>query len=371
VTGCGAGAGWRTNSPQGPGASRPGRGRLDSASHSPSAMNQRVLLTSLGAETGPHFEILRNAGFEPVVCDRTKNLWNEDELIGELKGCVAVLAGSEPHTCRVIAESPELRVIARMGVGFDAVHVPTCDELGVIVTTTPGCNHDSVAEHTFALLLGVARDFPRQDMAVRRGNWVRQALPRVQGSTLGIVGLGRIGRAVAWRGVGLGMKVLAFEPYADQAFCEKWNIELVSLDDLIARSDYVTLHCPATAESRHLIDAARLAKMKKGSVLINTARGPLVDEAALVEALKSGHLRAAGLDVFESEPLSTDSPLIGMENVLLAGHVAGLDQESHDATYAMGAETIVTLSRGGRPAKECVQNKRDLAGWSWETARKG
>lgn len=333
-------------------------------------MRHRVLLTSLGAETGPHFEILRDAGFEPEVVDRTLNLWNEDNLIRALDGCVAVLAGSEPHTRRVIASSAELRVIARMGVGFDAVDVAACDELGVIITTTPGCNHDAVGEHAIALLMGVARDFPRQDMAVRRGKWVRQALPRVEGSTIGIVGLGRIGRAVAWRAAGLGMKVVAFEPYADKAFCEKWNIEIVSLDDLLARSDYVTLHCPSTSESRHLMNAARFAKMKPGSVLINTARGPLVDEAALIDALKSGHLRAAGLDVFEKEPLPTDSPLVGMENVLLAGHVAGLDQESHDATYAMGAEIIVTLARGGRPPAEAIQNKRNLTAWSWPSARK-
>lgn len=332
-------------------------------------MHNRVLLTALGAETGPHFQILRDAGFEPVVVDRTVSLWNEDNLIRAFDGCVAVLAGSEPHTRRVIASSKELRVIARMGVGFDAVDVAACDEYGVILTTTPGCNHDSVAEHTFALLLGVARDFPRQDMAVRRGKWVRQALPRVQGSTIGIVGLGRIGRAVAWRAAGLGMKVLAFEPHPDKAFCEKYGIEVVPLDELLDRSDYVTLHCPSTAESRHLINAVRLAKMRKGSVLINTARGPLVDEAALVEALKSGHLRAAGLDVFEKEPLATTSPLIGMENVLLAGHTAGLDQESHRDTYAMGAQTVVTLARGGRPPAEAVQNKRDLSNWSWASAR--
>ena len=332
-------------------------------------MPPRVLLTSLGAETGPHFEILRAGGFDPQVVDRSVNLWDEDNLIRMLDGVVAVLAGSEPHTRRVIEAAPEVRVLARMGVGFDAIDVAACDELGVVVTTTPGCNHDSVAEHTFALLMGIARDFPRQDMGVRRGQWVRQALPRVQGSTLGIVGLGRIGRAVAWRGVGLGMKVLAFEPNPDKAFCEKWNIEVVPLDDLLARSDYVSLHCPASAESRHLMNAERIAKMKPGSVLINTARGPLIDETALVAALKSGHLRAAGLDVFEKEPLPTTSPLIDMENVLLAGHTAGLDAESHRDSYAMAAENIVTLAHGGRPPAERIQNRKSLDGWSWETAR--
>lgn len=333
-------------------------------------MRPKVLCTSLGAETGPHFEILRDGGFDPVVVDRTVNLWDEEALIRMLDGAVACLAGSEPFTRRVLEESKTLRVIARMGVGYDAVDVTACDDLGVIITTTPGVNHDSVAEHTFALLFGVARDFPRQDMGVRRGAWVRKALPRVQGSTIGIVGLGRIGRAVAWRAVGLGMKVLAFEPHPDESFCEKWGINVVPLDELLAHSDYVSLHCPSTPESRHLINARRLSTMKAGSVLINTARGPLVDEAALIEALKSGHLRAAGLDVFEKEPLPTSSPLIGMDNVLLAGHTAGLDQESHRDTYAMGAETIVTFAHGGRPAEECIQNRCDTSQWKWETGRK-
>lgn len=332
-------------------------------------MRPRVLCTSLGAETGPHFDLLREGSFEPQVVDRTVSLWNEENLIRVLDGCVAVLAGSEPYTRRVISSSPELRVIARMGVGFDAVDVGACDDLGVILTTTPGVNHDSVAEHTFALLLGIARDFPRQDIGVRRGKWVRQALPRVQGSTLGIIGMGRIGRAVAWRAVGLGMKVLAFEPNPDRAFCEKWGIDVVSLDDLLARSDYVSLHCPSTAESRHLINAERLAKMKPGSVLINTARGPLVDEAALVDALRSGHLRGAGLDVFEKEPLPTTSSLIELENVLLAGHTAGLDQESHRDSCAMASENIVTLAHGGRLPAERIQNRCQLDSWSWSTAR--
>jgi D-3-phosphoglycerate dehydrogenase / 2-oxoglutarate reductase len=333
-------------------------------------MRSRVLCTALGAETGPHFEILRDGGFDPVVVDRGVGLWNEDNLISQLDGAVAVLAGSEPFTRRVIESSPHLKIIARMGVGYDAVDVSACDDHGVFITTTPGVNHDSVAEHTFAMLMGVARDFPRQDRAVRRGAWVREALPRVQGSTLGIVGLGRIGRAVAWRGAGLGMKVLASEPCPDAAFCEKWGIEVVSFEQLLSRSDYVSLHCPSTPESRHLINAKRLAMMKSGSVLINTARGPLVDEAALIDALRSGHLRAAGLDVFEKEPLSTSSPLIEMENVLLAGHTAGLDRESHRDTYAMGAETIVAFSRGTRPSSECIQNRVDTTSWSWQTGRK-
>jgi phosphoglycerate dehydrogenase-like enzyme len=185
------------------------------------------------------------------------------------------------------------------------------------------------------------------------------------GSTLGIVGLGRIGRAVATRAVGLGMNVIAFEPYPNKEFVETWRIGLTDLDDLFSRADYVSLHCPASAENRHLINANSLAKMKAGAVLINTARGGLVDEQALYDALKSGQLRGAGLDVFEVEPLPLGSPLLQLDNILLAGHVAGLDTESHRDTFIMCAETIIDLYKGGWPA-ECIQNLKGVSNWKWQ-----
>ncbi len=219
------------------------------------------------------------------------------------------------------------------------------------------------------MIMALARGFPRQDQGVRQGRWTREAQPRVQGSTLGLVGLGRIGQATAWRAAGLGMRVLAYEPHPNQEFCDKWKITCVPLDDLLAQADYVSLHCPATRETCPLMTAARFARMKQGSVFINTARGPLVDEPALIAALQSGHLRGAGLDVFAQEPLPLSSPLIAMDNVLLAGHTAGLDCESHHDTYAMGAETIVRSMRGESIPAEQIQNKRPLPDWSWTAPR--
>lgn len=328
-------------------------------------MPHRVLCTALGSENGPHFDILRQADFDVAVVDRSLDLWNPGQLLPAIQGASAIIAGSEPYPRQVLSEAPGLRLLARMGVGFDAIDVAACDELGIHVATTPGVNHDAVAEHAVAMLMGTARDFPRQDRAVRRGRWIREAFPRVAGSTLGIVGLGRIGRAVAWRAAGLGMKIVAYEPVPDESFCRQWNVAVVSLDELLERSDYVSLHCPGTPENKHLINAERLARMKPGSVLINTARGPLVDEPALIAALSGGHLRAAGLDVYEKEPLSLESPLIGMDNVLLAGHTAGLDCQSHHATYEMGAETIVALSRGEAVPNERIQNGREIAPTLW------
>lgn len=324
----------------------------------------RVLCTALNGETGPHFKLLQDAGHECCVPDRSRDLWKNDVLIDTISGFDAIIAGSEPYPSCVIAASPQLRVLARAGVGFDAIDLQACDLHNVVVTTTPGCNHHSVAEHTIAMLMALGRGFPALDQEVRRGEWNRIPLPRISGCTLGLIGLGRIGQATATRAIGLGMKVISYDPFAPDEFVKQHGITLVALEDLLTQSDFVSLHSPSTSATRHMINKNTLALMKPSAVLINTARGPLIDEAALVEALKSGTIRAAGLDVFETEPLPLDSPLIGMSNVLLAGHVAGMDKESHEDTWALGANIIVRLHRGEWPA-ECIQNLKNVKEWKW------
>ncbi len=324
----------------------------------------KVACTALNTNEGPHLKILQDAGFEIVPSPPGVSLYSEANLIPLVKDCVAVVTGSEPWPDHVLAACPKLRVLSRTGVGFDAIDMAAADRHRVIVATTPGVNHHAVAEHTIALLFGVGRGFPRQDQQVRKCAWVRPATPRILGTTLGLMGLGRIGQAVATRAVGLGMKVVAYEPLPNREFVEKWGIELVSLDQLLSRSDYVSLHLPVMPETKHIMNASAFAKMKAGSVLINTARGLLVDEKALIAALQSGHLRGAGLDVFEVEPLPSDSPLLTMSNVLMSGHIAGLDIESQRDTLVMCAETIVSLSRGGWPT-ECIRNMAGVTDWKW------
>ena len=324
----------------------------------------RVLCTALNGESGPHFGMLQDAGHECCVVDRRLNLWDPAVLINAVKDFDAVIAGSEPWPADVIAAVPRVRVLARAGVGFDAIHLPTCDERRVVVATTPGCNHHSVAEHTIAMLMAVGRGFPALDQEVRRGEWNRNAQPRIWGRTLGLVGLGRIGQATAIRAIGLGMQVIAYDPFPPAAFAAQHGIPLVSLEQLITDSDFISLHLPASAQTRHMINDDSIARMKQGVVIINTARGPLIDEAALIRGLQSGKVRGAGLDVFETEPLPLSSPLIGMSNVMLAGHVAGLDNESHDATWALAADIILRLQRGEWPA-ECIQNLKGTTSWSW------
>ena len=324
----------------------------------------KVACTALNTDEGPHLEIFSRAGFDVVLPPAGTDMYREDHLISVLQDCDAVVAGSEPFTRRVIAASPKLRVIARRGVGFDAVDLQAADDHDVAVTTTPGVLDESVAEHTITMLLACARGFPGLDQQVRQGRWIRTAYPRAAGKTLGIVGLGRIGQAVVPKAQGLGMKVIAYDPYPNTAFAQKSNVELTSLDELWARSDFISLHLAMSPETYNLINQTTLAKMKRGAILINTGRGQLVNEDDLCIALQSGQLAAAGLDVFHKEPLPLTSPLLKLDNVLLSGHLAGLDVESNYDIAVRFAETIVSLSKGGWPA-ECIRNLKGRTDWKW------
>lgn len=327
-------------------------------------MNRKVRMLSGVAKVGPHLRMLKEAGFETLPNQLTAGGLKVGSVIEQLEGCAAVIAGSEPYTEEVLKACPELRVIARTGVGYDSIDTAACDRAGVAVAVTPGVNHHAAAEQAIALLMGVARGFPMADRMVREGRWGYAAQPRVIGSTIGIVGLGRIGQAVATRAVGLGLKVIAYEPSPPEEFVQQWNIELVSLENLLSRSDYVSLHCPYSKDSHHLMDAERFAQMKQGAVFINTARGMLVDEEALVAALRTGHLRGAGLDVFEVEPLPLDSELLTLPNVLLAPHLAGADNESRNDTLTMTADTLIQLSQGRWPGDRIV-NLKGVKDWTW------
>lgn len=326
----------------------------------------RVACTALNSDRGPHLKMLSDAGFEIVLPPAGLNLWVEENLISLLDDCEAIVAGSEPYTPRVLQALPKLRVIARWGVGFDAVHLPTADAQKIVVATTPGCNHHAVAEHAIALLMGVARGFPRLDQEVRAGRWMRVSTPRVMDKTIGLLGLGRIGQATATRALGLGMKVLAYDPFPPQDFVKQHPIELVDLKTVFSQSDFISLHLPSTPETKHVINAQSLAMMKRGAFVINTSRGPLINEVDLAAALASGHIAGAGLDVFEVEPLPLTSPLLKFDNVLLSGHVAGMDNESERDTATKAAQIIIGLKNGTWP-EGCIQNLKSgkPQDWRW------
>lgn len=315
----------------------------------------KVLLASpaLQQYQGAYLQTLANAGCE-IVNPHIPRLLVEADLLELVAPCDAVLAGSEPYTAAVIGRSPRLRIIARAGVGYDAVDLDAATRAGVAVTITPGANHHAVADFTMTLLLALARRLLQFDGLVRAGRWERCSPPSVKGATLGIVGLGRIGQSVAQRARGFEMRLLAHDPYADVERARELDVELVALERILRESDFVSLNCLATEETRNLINRDTLAMMKPTAYLINTARGELVDAAALADALQNSRLAGAGLDVFAQEPLPADSPLRSLNNVILAPHIAGLDDLSFHLMTQMAAEAVVEVISGGWPERFVV-----------------
>jgi phosphoglycerate dehydrogenase-like enzyme len=318
-------------------------------------------------QPGPHVTLLREAGFTvsyPRNRYFTRGLGSEDEAVAELGVADAVIAGGEVFTEKVLANVPRLRVIARSGVGYDRVNVPAATAQGIVVTITPTANHEGVAEHALALLLAVAKGIVRNDRLTRAGGWPLMRTLPLRTKTLGILGLGRIGRSLAVRVRALGMPVLATETFPIEAFVREHRIELVDFETLLARSDYLSIHCPLNDATRGLFNASVFARMKQGSVLINTARGGLVVEADLLAALRSGHLGGAGLDVYEQEPTTADNPLFQLDNVAVAPHLAGADALSVENMAIEAAQGVIQLYRGGWP-EGAVVNPELKGRWQW------
>lgn len=278
--------------------------------------------------SGEALDELRKHGFEPQVRLGLK----EAELCEAVRDVHALLVRSATKVTRKVIESaPRLAVVGRAGVGVDNVDVDAATERGVVVMNAPAGNTTTTAELAIALLTALARNVTRGDRAVRAGEWKRRSAllgSEITGKTLGVVGLGRIGRAVAQRGLGLSMNVVAHDPYLHGKKSPVEGVELLSLDELLERCDFVTLHVPYDESTHNLISRERLARMKRGSRLINCARGGLVDEQALAEALASGHLRGAALDVFEKEPPPADHPLLAREDVIVTPHLGASSEEA-------------------------------------------
>lgn len=326
----------------------------------------RVLVTpiELVRKHEPAQDVLETAGFEIVYPPVGINLYDEQRLIDHLPGIDAMLAGMEPLTGRVLASST-LKVIARFGVGYDAIDVTAATNQEIAVTITPGTNQISVAEHTLMLILGVLRGLPARDQTVRDGSWARPHLPRLAGKTLALLGLGRIGKEVVPRAQALGVRVIAYDPLPDCAFMQQHSVPLVSFEEALATADIVSLHLPCTPATTNIINRDTLSKMRKGAILINTARGGLVDETALADTLESGHLWGAGLDAFAIEPPRLDNRLLRLPNVLLTPHTAGLDHESVRAMGTLAAECIACLYQGQVVPDGCLVNNNLNRAWNW------
>jgi phosphoglycerate dehydrogenase-like enzyme len=279
----------------------------------------------------------------PKVADRSPA-----DLIRLLDGVAAAIVSTDPFDADVLESAGSLRVIARIGVGTDSIDMDVATRRGVAVCTTPGANASSTADHAVALMLAALRRITEYDTGIRAARWARtgEAAPwELNRATVGLVGLGAIGRLVRRRLTGFRAHVLACDPAATP----EAGTELVELDELLGRSDVVSLHLPLTSATQHVIDRRQLALMRPGAVLVNTARGGLVDEDALVDALESGRLRAAALDVFEREPPAR-TRLLALPNVILTPHVAGLSERSVEEMTRRATAAVLDVLAGRVPA---------------------
>lgn len=288
------------------------------------------------------------------------SLWTAADVRANAADADAVLVGAvELMDGPALAELKRCRILVRRGVGVDNVDIAAATALGLAVAFVPDASVEEVSDHALALLLALERKITQLDAAVRRGAWgkdgstlvgVRRGIRRLRTLTLGITGIGRIGQALARKARPIFGTVIAFDPYAKPGVADALGVALVSFDGLLARADLISIHTPLTAETRHLFDAAALARMKAGSYLVNTARGPLVDEKALVAALRDGPLAGAGVDVTEQEPLPADSALLGLENVLITAHSAATSESADDELRTRAVDAVVLALQGRRPA---------------------
>jgi glyoxylate reductase len=303
-----------------------------------------------------------DAGLDPIVEACSADVWEDElpppreELLRRVAGCdgVLTLLTDRVDDAFLDAAGPGLRVVSNYAVGYDNVDVPACTGRGIPVGNTPGVLTETTADLAWALLMAAGRRVAEGDRYVRVGRW-RTWGPQlllgsdVHGATLGIVGLGRIGQAVARRAAGFGMTVLYWSrSRAEPGIEREFGATFIELDELLARSDFVTLHVSLNDETRHLIDAAALARMKPSAVLVNTARGPVVDQAALAEALRDRTIAAAGLDVTDPEPIASDDPLLQLENCLVVPHIASASYATRGKMAEMAAANLLAGLRGER-----------------------
>ncbi|MEJ2761481.1 MAG: phosphoglycerate dehydrogenase [Gammaproteobacteria bacterium] len=309
-------------------------------------MAKRILVADKIAEEGVDY--LKNQ--DEFQVDVIHGM-DEAELCEKIAGYNAVLVRSAVKiTDKVIESADSLRVVGRAGIGVDNIDVEKATEKGIAVLNTPDANATTTAELTFAHILSLSRNLPAADRSVRAGEWKRSQFvgAELAGKTLGVIGYGTIGRIVADRAKAFRMDVVIYDPFVSAEICEQDGVGSAELDELLKTADYVTLHCPVNDKTRGLLNAERLAQMKKGARLINCARGGLVDEAALYDALKSGRLAGAALDVFEKEPPG-DSPLLELDNIVLTPHLGASTAEAQTAAGLEIARQIAVYLKTGEP----------------------
>ena len=323
-------------------------------------MSKRVLLTTTSFQDTPgtHQDLLNSQDWEVI---RARGPLSEAEMLDLAGDFDAFLCGDDAITSSVIDKSlPRLQTISKYGIGLDKIDVEYATEKKIPVLFTPGVNHTTVAEHTFGLLLGITKDIQSNAVAVQNGEWVagwkKPVGNEIMGKTIGILGLGRIGKEVAIRAKAFGMEIIAFDPYFDEAFGEEHGVKkCTDMDQVLHNSDVVSLHCFLTKETEDMINAAKITEMRDGVIILNCARGELVNTNDIASALKSGKVGGYGADVLDAEPPAPDHILIGAPNCIITSHIGSRTHESvqrqanrclHNAINFFAGEDDVLCANG-------------------------
>jgi D-3-phosphoglycerate dehydrogenase len=313
-------------------------------------MKQRILITTTSFQDTPgrHHDLIAEGGFD---VERARGPLPEPEIAKLVGAFDAIICGDDAFTRPVLEKClPRLKVLSKYGIGVDKIDLKAATDLRIPVCFCPGVNHVTVAEHTFGLLLSLTRLIPQQNAIVQKGEWKRSTGRELAGKTLGILGLGRIGKEVAKRAIAFEMKVCAFDLYWDDAFARQHAIERKpSAEEVLRGSDVVSLHMNLTDENKEFLNAPRIALMRRGAYLLNCSRGALIHEGDVSAALRSGHLGGYGADVVEPEPIARTNPLLGSPNLVLTPHVASRTYESVERQAVMAAENLIRMLRGEPP----------------------
>jgi phosphoglycerate dehydrogenase-like enzyme len=323
------------------------------------AKPRALICVDLSFENGNEsIQMLENTGFE-AISQYGGPSWSDEDTRDKLEGVYGIVAGGEKFNEQTLAKATDLKVVARNGVGYDKVDVDLCTERGIIVAYTPGVMADAVADEAIALVLALTRRLIKGDQVVKAGGYSISVGQDLAAMTLGLVGCGRIGAEVVRRALGFKMRVLVYDPWVEASQIEALGAEAADLDQLLAQADALTLHTPMTPENAKMVNAEFLGKMKKGAYLVNTARGGLVDEPALIAALESGHVGGAGLDCQATEPpVGVSLDLVRMEQVIAMPHSGSLTLAARQRMAVLATQAIIDAYAGNVP--EFVVNKEVL-----------
>lgn len=291
---------------------------------------------------------LENKNCEVVLYPKTSKMY-EDDLRIWLKGFYAHICGSDDWTAEVMDDLGDIKVISRIGVGFDSVDITAATKRGIAVTTTPGAGAETVSEYAFTMIAAMSRKIMQNNQIVRSGKWDTVIGMSVYRKTLGIIGFGLIGKQLARWAQGFGMKVIAYDPIIDSSYAEKNNIAYKTLDELLSKSDYISLHLPLMESTKNLISERELSLMKPSAQIVNASRGGIINELDLYNALKNGIIDAAALDVFVEEPINMDNPLLSLDNVIFTPHMAGSTYEGLDSIVGAAIHNVIDIIDGKVP----------------------